>query len=145
GDNAPEVRAEAAIALSFRPTSPATVEAQRKALMSDTSIKVRENVLSNLWNARDQYPKVKELVIWVASKDPAKDMREMAERIIATYPDEFPKGKKDLPTSPISKASPSSPTLARGEAPKHHGLTQEIRVINSMNSIRYIDNSSSNC
>jgi uncharacterized protein YejL (UPF0352 family) len=84
------VRSEAANALSFREATNETFQSQEKALLGDQNMTVRLTVLRNLWNARDDFPEVKELIRTAASKDPAADVRKAARELISQYPEKSP-------------------------------------------------------
>jgi HEAT repeat protein len=84
-DPAPVMREEAATAFGFRQVTSITFNAQKKALLSDKSDKVRQNALNNLWSARSEYPEVIPLVRRVAKEDSSKEIRDQAQGLISRH------------------------------------------------------------
>jgi len=115
-DSQVKVRAEAATALGFKEPTEATVEAQKKALLSDKSANVRLRVLRNLWNAHEAFPEIKELIKQAASQDPAKDVRKAAREIMAQNPNDFPEVRREIPSAPETT---TLRTPMKSKKPKH--------------------------
>jgi HEAT repeat protein len=103
-DSDGKVRAEAATALGFREPTEATVQAQKKALLSDKSANIRLRVLRNLWNAHEAFQEIKGLIKQAASQDPAKEVRKAAREIMAQNPNDFPEVRQEMPSAPETTA-----------------------------------------
>jgi hypothetical protein len=88
-DSDAAVRLEAAVALGFRPVNVAGFNAQKRVFARDTEVKVRSEILRNLWKVRADYPEVRQLVKQSAAQDTAKEIRELASSIINANPEEF--------------------------------------------------------
>jgi HEAT repeat protein len=78
------VRLQAASAYEFRTVTPINVRAQTAALISDASGAVRMKVMNNLWRSYEVYPEVIAATHRVAAKDPLKDVRAAAARLLAS-------------------------------------------------------------
>ena len=78
------VRTQAAAALEFRSITQTNFEAQTAALLSDSSGSVRMRVMNNIWRSHEVYPDVTGLIARVAARDPSKDVRKAAARLLAS-------------------------------------------------------------
>jgi len=79
------VRANAAFALSFRKPIRLTLEAQKTALIEDTSAFVRISVLENFWKIRQDLPEFAPLLKQVAEKDPSEEVKKAASDMLIRY------------------------------------------------------------
>lgn len=79
------VRLEAANALRLREMTLETCQAQKEAFMKDAAVEVRVAVLHNLANALEDFPEIKKLVKEAAAKDSSKDVRKLANDIMARW------------------------------------------------------------
>ena len=84
-DSETSVRLQAAHALGFRKMIPETYQAQKDAFIKDNAVEVRLAVLHNLSNAFEDYPETKKLIKEAAAKDSSKDVRKVANDILARY------------------------------------------------------------
>jgi HEAT repeat protein len=84
-DSEAKVRLEAAIALSFREPGADSFAAQKKAFLRDKTVNVRLAVLKNLWQARETFFEIRQLVKQAAAKDVAKEVRKAAAEMMAPY------------------------------------------------------------
>jgi hypothetical protein len=48
-------------------------------------VNVRLSILSNLWNAHDEFPEVRQIVEQAAARDPASEVRKAAGEIMKMY------------------------------------------------------------
>jgi len=82
GDADGTPRLEAAYALSFRKMTPESIAAQKKALLADDNEKVRAILLSNIWQARQQFPEARTLVQNAADHDSSEYVSKMANGLL---------------------------------------------------------------
>jgi hypothetical protein len=81
-DPEPSVRIEAAFALSFRKSEAGTFQATKRAFLNDRSVPVRLSALRNLWEIRQVFPEVNDLVKDAASQDRSGDIRKAAAQLL---------------------------------------------------------------
>jgi HEAT repeat protein len=81
-DPEPSVRIEAAFALSFRKSEAGTFQATKRAFLNDRSVPVRLSALRNLWEMRQVFPEVNDLVKDAASQDRSGDIRKAAAQLL---------------------------------------------------------------
>jgi HEAT repeat protein len=79
------VRLEAARALGFRKMSAPTFQVQERAFLQEKDVNVRLSILSNLWNAHDEFPEVRRIVEQAAARDPSSEVRKAAGEIMKMY------------------------------------------------------------
>jgi hypothetical protein len=85
------VRAETAVALSFREMNPTNFASQKQALLNDPSAKVRLTVLKNLWQVREQFLEIDSIVEKLVQTDASQDVREAAKELVAEKNSSFTK------------------------------------------------------
>jgi hypothetical protein len=88
-DSDAKVRLEAAVALGFREPSADSFAAQKQAFLKDKTVNVRLAVLQNLWQARETFSEIRQLVKQAAAKDVAKEVRKAAAEMMTPYAKAF--------------------------------------------------------
>ncbi|MEM6755089.1 MAG: HEAT repeat domain-containing protein, partial [Cyanobacteria bacterium P01_C01_bin.38] len=78
------VRLEAATILGYREINSETFKIQKQAFTSEKSVTVRLALLKNLWEAREHFPEVVNLVKQAAQNDTSTEVKEAAASIIET-------------------------------------------------------------
>lgn len=86
-DSSATVRLNAAVALGFRRISPATFEAQKRALLNDKDANVRVAVLKDFCQSRESLSAAQALLRRAASRDASKEVRHAASTILASLRD----------------------------------------------------------
>ncbi len=76
------VRLEISVALGSRDMSLVNFKAQREAFANDKAVKVRLVTLTNLWQARQTYPDVIQIVKNAAETDSNQDVKETAKKLL---------------------------------------------------------------
>jgi hypothetical protein len=84
-DSKSSVRNNAVFAMGFRKTLQITLEAQKKALIEDSSASVRLSVLINFWKTRQDIPELSMLLRQVAEKDPSVEVKKVASDLLDKY------------------------------------------------------------
>lgn len=91
-DTESSVRNTAVFALSFRIPNKKTIEAQKKALMKDSSALVRLSILKNIDNSNEAFHGIDQLLRQVSEKDSSEEVRKTAAEILTRITQENSKG-----------------------------------------------------
>jgi hypothetical protein len=88
-DSEQKVRIEAAGALRYRQMTTENFKVHKEIFTTDKETKVRLVTLLNLWQSREEYPEVVQLIKDAAADDPSADVKEVAKKIIEDNETEF--------------------------------------------------------
>lgn len=83
------VRLEAARSLNYRVMTAGAFAAQYESFWKETVVSLRFTLLQNLWEARDEFPEVVQLVFEAALQDSSEEIRKNCRNLMLQYPELF--------------------------------------------------------
>lgn len=88
-DTEERVRLEAARSLNYRVMTADAFAAQYESFWKETVVSLRFTLLQNLWEARDEFPEVVQLVFEAALQDSSEEIRKNCRNLMLQYPELF--------------------------------------------------------
>jgi len=76
------VRLQAALEFQGREMTAASFAVQKEAVSTDNSAEVRLTLLSNLWQAQNDFPEARQILKRASLNDNSKDVRQAAARFL---------------------------------------------------------------